>query len=61
MSVEELWDEVYGKLLSITKQVPQVEPDKPGGIDTYNMAWRRALRAKSKAWCSFVLMSFLLL
>ena len=58
MSVEKLWDEGHGKLLSITKQVPQVEPDKPGGIDTYNMPWiksslKRALRAKFKAWCTF--------
>ena len=45
-------------MLSITKQVPKVEPDKPGGIDTYNMPWiksslKHALRAKSKAWCTF--------
>ena len=58
MSVEELWDEVHGKYLSITKQVPQVGPDKRGGIDTYNMLWiksslKRALRARSKAWCTF--------
>ena len=58
MTVEEMWEEIHGKLLTVTECVPEVGPDKPGKIDNYNMPWvnsslKRAVRAKNKAWAVF--------
>ena len=55
---EETWDEIHGRLLSITECVPEVKPDKPGKIDNYNMPWinsslKRAVRVKNKVWATF--------
>ena len=49
---------VYPKLFTLLITMFELEPGKPGGIDTYNMPWiksslERALRAKSEAWCTF--------
>ena len=57
MSIEEIWEEIHGKLSAIS-ELPQVEPEKPGRIDNYNMPWinsslKRAVRAKNKAWNIF--------
>ena len=58
MSVEQMLEEIHGKLSSISECVPQVEPDKPGKIDNYNMplinsSFKRAVRAKNKALSNF--------
>ena len=39
MSVDEMWEESRGKVLSITECVPEAEPNISGKIDNYNMPW----------------------
>ena len=58
MSVEEMWGEINGKLLQISKQVPHADSARPDKIDKYNMPWitssfKRAIRKKNKAWSVF--------
>ena len=58
MNIEEMWDELHGKLSSISEQVPHVGPARPDRIDKYNMPWitssfKRAVRNKNKAWAVF--------
>ena len=33
LSVDEVWEEIHGKLSEITNRVPQLDPVKPGKID----------------------------
>ena len=58
MSVDEVWEEVHGKLNEITECIPCVKPSNPDRIDNYNMPWinsslKRAIRNKNKAWAAF--------
>ena len=58
LSVDEVWEEIHGKLSEITSCVPQLGHFKPGKIDNSNMPWinsslKRAVRAKNKAWGNF--------
>ena len=58
LSVEEMWEEIHGKLSQISEQVPSLDPVRADKIDKYNMPWispsyKRAVRAKNKAWADF--------
>ena len=39
MSVDEVWEEVHGKLNEITECILCVKPSNPDRIDNYNMPW----------------------
>ena len=58
MSVEDMWEEIHGKLTNLTDRVPELKPVKQEKIDNYNMPWinsslKRAIKMKNKAWSDF--------
>ena len=58
LTVDEMWQELHGKLCLITEEVPLVPSPLPNGVDKRKMPWinssvLRAFKAKNKAWAVF--------